>query len=145
MEALHFTAFLILVTNVWVSLLWLYVAKAGASGKLSLDRGVGIKLPSTKRSPEAWKAGHQAAIKPSKVVVVVSFVSAFVGAVILVFFWGSLVGAIISQVIGIVVLLLVSIWPSVCASKAANAVAVSGAARSRNVGRNSRNRNAARR
>lgn len=100
-----------------LGVLLLFLARAGADGRLRRNMFVGIRIPSTMASDAAWRAGHRAGEAPLR----------WAGWAAL----GSSVGALLladDRVAGpfvlagcLVVLALVS-WSGVLASRAARAV-----------------------
>ncbi len=56
----------------------LLIARAVAKEDIGINHAVGIRIPSVMRSPEAWRAGHDAALAPITVGVIVSAVAALV-------------------------------------------------------------------
>jgi hypothetical protein len=99
---------------------WLVAAKTRV-GTLPPNGWVGIRIPATMKSPDAWYAGHRAAVSQT-----------FYGAVVC---WVVAVGALVEAALdgpgwvlltlffaGSVLILVLVIWSAVVAARAASSV-----------------------
>lgn len=54
-----------LITLIAVTIIFVAIIALCSAGTISANPGIGIRIPSTKASEAAWKAGHKAAYPPS--------------------------------------------------------------------------------
>jgi uncharacterized membrane protein len=100
------------------TVLLLVLASRAANGKLARNQWVGIRTPSTMKSDQAWMAGHRAALRMAPLFVLVTVaicVALFAAAV-----YASTTKVVVIIGFGsIAVVLVLLIWSSVVAGKAA--------------------------
>ncbi|UAJ79158.1 SdpI family protein [Leifsonia sp. ZF2019] len=105
-----------LLTLIGLAIVLILVVGLCAGGTIGANRGIGIRLPATRLSESAWRAGHRAALLPAIVGGGVVIVIAGVGLA-----YPDLQPAM--QVIGIVLFLGTLTWATLCANNAARALA----------------------
>jgi hypothetical protein len=103
-----------LLTLIGLAILLIAIIALCASGTIGANRGIGIRLPTTRLGERAWRVAHQAALLPAIVGGTVVVVTAGVGLA-----YPHLQPAV--QVVGIVLFLVTLTCAALRADKAARA------------------------
>ena len=110
----------VLIALPLATLLIAVLSQLGGNGVLGRNGFLGLRIPSTMYSDDAWRAGHHAAALPAWIGFVAITVAAIIG---LVFVKSDSGSAIISIFVG-VIFLATLIWAVIVASLAARSTEV---------------------
>jgi len=94
------------------------LSQLGGNGRLQRNGMIGLRIPSTMSSDQAWVAGHRAAAKPAWV----GFIVITVAAVIFFLLSGSTATPDIGVIVIVVIFVATFTWLVVAASRAARVV-----------------------
>jgi uncharacterized membrane protein len=96
------------------------ISQLGGNGRLPRNGFLGLRIPSTMSSDEAWQAGHRAAVVPAWIGFVVIAVVAMLSMFLFVSTGTAAVGVIVVGAIFVVTF----VWLAVAASRAARTVEI---------------------
>jgi len=105
-----------LFTLIGLAIVLIVIIALCAAGTIGVNAGIGIRIPATRLSAQAWRAGHGAALLPAVIGGTVIIAVAGVGLAV-----AGL--AQVMQILGVLLLLATLAWASVRAASAARAAA----------------------
>lgn len=98
------------------------VSQLGGNGRLQRNGFIGLRIPSTMSSDEAWRAGHHAAAVPAWI----GFVVITVAAILSMFLFGSTGTAVVGVIVVGAIFVVTFLWLIFAASRAARTAEVKG-------------------
>lgn len=96
------------------------ISQLGGNGRLPRNGFIGLRMPSTMSSDEAWRAGHHAAAVPTWI----GFVVITVVAILSMFLSGSTGTAVLGTIVVGAIFVVTFVWLTVAASRAARTVEI---------------------
>lgn len=114
--------FELLIVLPLATLLVAITSQIGGNGRLSRNGFIGLRIPSTMSSDQAWRAGHRAAARPAWI----GFVVIAVAAIASMLLSGASAATLTGTIIVGAVFLVTLVWSVVAANRAARATELTG-------------------
>jgi hypothetical protein len=114
----------VIVSLLLLAVLWLaaWICRAAASGRITRNHVIGIRLPSTLASDEAWRVGHAGAYRPALLAATIASVPVLAGVVAALLTPPNSALVPLFITLGVVTLVGGIVWSTVAASRAARKV-----------------------